>query len=107
MGPRIPLSYDDYTVGWIYVLPVETTAAKLILDKIHTPLPRLPMDQNTNILGSIGKHNVVITSLPSGAYGSTSATTIVQVQTDSSNKGNMAFLDHIITELSISANCCF
>jgi nucleoside phosphorylase len=76
MGTRITLSHDDYTVGWICALPVETAAAKLMLDEIHTPLPRMPMDQNSYILGSIGKHNVVITSLPSGAYGSTSATTV-------------------------------
>ncbi len=47
-----------------------------MLDKIHPPLPRLPTDQNTYILGSIGEHNVVIASLPSGAYGTTSATTV-------------------------------
>jgi nucleoside phosphorylase len=34
------------------------------------------MDQNTYILGSIGEHNIVIASLPSGAYGNTSATTV-------------------------------
>ena len=70
------LSHVNYTVGWICALPVETAAAKLMLDKIHPPLPRLPTDQNTYILGSIGEHNVVIASLPSGAYGTTSATTV-------------------------------
>jgi nucleoside phosphorylase len=34
------------------------------------------MDQNTYILGSIGQHNIVIASLPSGAYGNTSAATV-------------------------------
>lgn len=34
------------------------------------------MDQNTYILGSIGEQNIVIASLPSGAYGNTSATTV-------------------------------
>ena len=69
-------SHDDYTVGWICALPVETAAAKLMLDKIHPPLPRLPMDQNAYILGNIGEHNVVITTLPTGAYGTTSAATV-------------------------------
>ncbi|KAJ5240408.1 uncharacterized protein N7469_001999 [Penicillium citrinum] len=69
-------SHDDYTVGWICALPVETAAAKLMLDKIHPPLPRLPMDQNTYIFGSIGEHNIVIASLPTGAYGNTSAATV-------------------------------
>ncbi|KAJ5313205.1 uncharacterized protein N7443_000089 [Penicillium atrosanguineum] len=76
MEVRAPLSYGDYTVGWICALPVETAAAKLMLDEIHPPLPRLPMDQNTYILGSIGEHNVVIASLPSGVYGNTSAATV-------------------------------
>ncbi|CAI7594296.1 unnamed protein product [Penicillium pancosmium] len=69
-------SHDDYTVGWICALPVETAAAKLMLDNIHPPLPRLPRDQNAYILGSIGEHNVVIASLPTGAYGNISAATV-------------------------------
>lgn len=69
-------SHDDYTVGWICALPVETAAAKLMLDELHPPLPRLPNDQNTYILGKIGEQNIVIASLPSGAYGNTSATTV-------------------------------
>ncbi|CAG8109765.1 unnamed protein product, partial [Penicillium nalgiovense] len=76
MEARVQLSHDDYTVGWICALPVETAAAKLMLDKIHPPLPRLPMDQNTYILGNIGQHNIVIATLPGGAYGSTSAATV-------------------------------
>lgn len=76
MGTRAPLTHDDYTVGWICALPVETAAATLMLDKLHPALPHLRMDQNTYILGSIGEHNVVITSLPGGAYGNTSATSV-------------------------------
>ncbi|KAJ5680087.1 hypothetical protein N7536_011226 [Penicillium majusculum] len=76
MGTRSPLNHDAYTVGWICALPVETAAAKLMLDEIHPPLPRLPMDQNTYILGSIREHNVAITSLPSGVYGNISAATV-------------------------------
>lgn len=69
-------SHDDYTVGWICALPVETAAAKLMLDNIHPLLPRLPRDQNTYIFGSIGEHNVVIASLPTGVHGNTSAATV-------------------------------
>ncbi|KAF4237799.1 hypothetical protein CNMCM8980_002355 [Aspergillus fumigatiaffinis] len=76
MEARPSLSYDDYTVGWICALSLEAAAAKLMLDEIHPPLPRLLKDQNTYILGSIGKHNIVIASLPSGAYGTTSAATV-------------------------------
>ena len=68
--------HDDYTVGWICALPVEIAAAKLILDKIHPPLPRLPMDQNAYIFGNIGEDNIVITTLPTSAYGTTSAATV-------------------------------
>ncbi|KAJ5886400.1 uncharacterized protein N7473_009074 [Penicillium subrubescens] len=76
MESRIRLSNHDYSVGWICALPVETAAAKLMLDEEHPPLPRQPTDQNTYILGRIGGHNIVIASLPSGAYGSTSAATV-------------------------------
>jgi nucleoside phosphorylase len=34
------------------------------------------MDQNTYIFGSIGEHNIVIASLPPGAYGNISAATV-------------------------------
>ncbi len=70
------LSHDDYTVGWICALPVETAAARLMLEEIHRPLPHPLTDQNTYILGNIGGHNIVIASLPGGAYGNTSATTV-------------------------------
>ncbi|KAJ5151485.1 uncharacterized protein N7482_010737 [Penicillium canariense] len=76
MEAKSTLSHDDYTVGWICTLPVETAAAKLMLDEIHSPLPRLPMDQNIYILGSIREHNIVIATLPGGAYGTISAATV-------------------------------
>ncbi|CEJ62692.1 Putative TPR repeat protein [Penicillium brasilianum] len=72
----MPLSHEDYTVGWICALPLEMAAAKLMLDAIHPSLPRPPNDQNTYILGNVGKHKVVIAGLPSGAYGNTSATSV-------------------------------
>lgn len=67
MGART-WSHDDYTVGWICALPVETAAAKLMLDQIHPPLSQLPRDQNLYIFGSIGEHNVMIASLLTGIY---------------------------------------
>ncbi|KAJ5642040.1 hypothetical protein N7490_006040 [Penicillium lividum] len=76
MDVRVPLARDDYTVGWICALPVEMAAAKLMLNEIHPALPRLQADQNIYILGSIGEHNIVIASLPSGAYGNISAATV-------------------------------
>jgi nucleoside phosphorylase len=70
------LCHDDYAVGWICALPVEMAAAKLMLDEIHDPLPHPRADQNNYILGNIGEHNIVIASLPSGAYGTVSAATV-------------------------------
>jgi hypothetical protein len=76
MAARDPLSYNDYTVGWICALPLEMAAAKLMLDAIYPSLPRPPTDQNTYILGNIGEHNIVIACLPSGVYSNISAATV-------------------------------
>ncbi|KAJ6183378.1 hypothetical protein N7485_002020 [Penicillium canescens] len=51
-------------------------AAQVLLDEIHQDLPVQPNDHNAYILGSIGKHNVVIACLPYGQYGIASATTV-------------------------------
>ncbi|CEL03122.1 hypothetical protein ASPCAL04279 [Aspergillus calidoustus] len=70
---------DAYTVAWICALPVEVTAAKVMLDEIHTPPhPERPgSDQNAYTLGRLGNHHVVIACLPFGVYGTTSATAIL------------------------------
>ena len=69
-------SRDRYTVGWVAALSGERAAAMAMLDEIHgKPLdfeqPRT--DTNSYTWGRIGEHNVVIASLPPGAYGTTSA----------------------------------
>jgi nucleoside phosphorylase len=69
-------SHDDYTVGWICAIPLEMAAARAMLDNSHTSLPIRQNDHNTYTLGRIGEHNVVVTCLPSGVYGTTSATTV-------------------------------
>jgi nucleoside phosphorylase len=69
------LTVNDYTVGWVCALPKEQTAATVMLDQIHPDLPKLPNDHNTYTLGSIGKHNIVITCLPKGKVGPNPATT--------------------------------
>lgn len=51
-------------------------AAVSMLDERHPGLPTKPNDNNTYILGRIHGHNVAITCLPSGIYGTTSATTV-------------------------------
>ena len=70
------LSHDDYTVGWICALPLEMAAAKAMLDDVHADLPALQNDHNTYILGRISAHNVVVTCLPAGVYGTTSAAAV-------------------------------
>ena len=74
MSTKYRLTHPDYKVGWICALETEFIAAKAMLDEKHEPLHRIGHDDNIYILGRIGKHNVVITCLPSGRYGTTSAT---------------------------------
>ncbi|KAF3166228.1 hypothetical protein TWF225_000822 [Orbilia oligospora] len=73
------LEIEDYTIGWICALPLELTAAIAVLDERHeTPESRQENhDDNTYVCGCIGKHNIVITCLPSGVYGVTSASNVV------------------------------
>ncbi|UKZ89842.1 uncharacterized protein TrAFT101_004883 [Trichoderma asperellum] len=55
----------NYTVGWICALSTEQIAAAEFLDAEHESLEDQPLnDTNSYILGSIGKHNVVIAVLP-------------------------------------------
>ena len=75
---KAPKSCDLYTVGWIAALPLELAAATAMLDEQHEkPLDfaHPPSDKNSYTWGRIGEHNVVITSLPAGVYGTTSAAT--------------------------------
>ncbi|KAM5464207.1 hypothetical protein MauCBS54593_007026 [Microsporum audouinii] len=71
-------SRSDYTVGWICALPLEMAAAKAILDRRHPDLPADPAlnDTNAYVFGSLGGHNIVITCLPFGVYGTTSAAAV-------------------------------
>jgi nucleoside phosphorylase len=71
------LGNDEYTVGWITALALEGAAAEAMLDVEHEePQWQHENDHNNYTLGSIGKHNVVIASLPE-MYGPTAAATAV------------------------------
>src|SRR5467141_1615170 len=72
----IPMTHEDYTVAWICALPLETAAAKAMLDKTHLQLPPSAADDNAYMLGEISGHNIVIACLPSGVYGTVSAATV-------------------------------
>src|SRR4029077_18274132 len=47
-----------------------------MLDEEHPKLSQLPTDNNVYTLGAISGHNVVISCLPSGVYGTASATAV-------------------------------
>ncbi|KAN0087167.1 putative kinesin [Elaphomyces granulatus] len=70
------ITHEDYTVAWICALPLETAAAKAMLDKTHLQLPQSAADDNAYMLGEISGHNIVIACLPSGVYGTVSAATV-------------------------------
>ncbi|KAF4633956.1 hypothetical protein G7Y89_g4154 [Cudoniella acicularis] len=59
------LSPTAYTVGWLSALLTEFKAAQAMLDKRHNPLETVSNknDKNDYVLGSIGKHNVVMVCL--------------------------------------------
>jgi nucleoside phosphorylase len=69
--PKTVLRREDYTVAWIYALPIELAAARLMLDEEHD---NKLGDQNVICtLGRILDHNVVIIGLPAGRMGTESA----------------------------------
>ncbi|KAH8587961.1 hypothetical protein B0O99DRAFT_694005 [Bisporella sp. PMI_857] len=68
-----------YTIGWICAVGKELVAATAFLDEKHDDPDQLPAnDNNTYILGRIGKHNVVIAALPHWQYGLVSAATVAR-----------------------------
>ncbi|KAJ5752534.1 hypothetical protein N7520_009451 [Penicillium odoratum] len=72
-------SPDQYTVGWICAIQTEYTAAVVSLDELHDPPTSLPpRNQNDFTLGKIGNHNVVISVLPMGEYGTSSAAQVAE-----------------------------
>ncbi|KAJ6125828.1 Tetratricopeptide-like helical [Penicillium samsonianum] len=70
-------SHEDYTVAWICALPLEMTAAKTMLDKLHSQLSQPKSDHNAYTFGSVSGHNIVVACLPSGVYGTTSAAVVL------------------------------
>ncbi|RDA96188.1 hypothetical protein CP533_1689 [Ophiocordyceps camponoti-saundersi (nom. inval.)] len=69
-------SPDLYTIGWITALSIELAAATALLDQEHEApegFVQHSNDNNAYTWGRIGKHNVVIASLPAGIYGTNPA----------------------------------
>ncbi|KAE8372665.1 violaceus kinesin [Aspergillus bertholletiae] len=69
-------THNDYTVAWICALPLEIAATKAMLDEVHPSLPQPETDHNVYTLGRVSSHNVVVACLPSGVYGTISATAV-------------------------------
>jgi nucleoside phosphorylase len=71
-----------FTVAWITALALERAAAKAMFDEIYDDKPadfhKSEGDINVYSWGRVGKHNVVVVSLPSGEYGIASAATVAQ-----------------------------
>ncbi|KAJ6118794.1 NACHT nucleoside triphosphatase [Penicillium samsonianum] len=71
-------SPESYQIAWIAALPIERAAAEAMLDEEHaapTGFTRNQADTNVYTWGRVGDHNIVIASLASGVYGTTSAAT--------------------------------
>ncbi|KAJ5299516.1 hypothetical protein N7476_011073 [Penicillium atrosanguineum] len=69
----------NYTIGWICAITSEYVAAQAFLDEVHEGPEYLPAhNKNDYTLGRVGKHNVVISVLPLGLYGTSSATRVAE-----------------------------
>jgi nucleoside phosphorylase len=69
---------NDYTVSWICAISTEYIAAQALVDQRHgQPQYVAANDNNDYTLRSIGKHHVVIASLPDGEYGTSSPATVI------------------------------
>lgn len=66
-----------YTIGWIAAREHELVAATAMFDGDEHDSPddfaRHPRDTNQYFLGRIGRHNIIITSVPAGEEGTTPA----------------------------------
>lgn len=72
-------STKDYSVGWISAIKSEYVAAEVFLDETYDcPADLSPDDTNDYTYGRIGKHQVVISALPKGEYGISSATGVAK-----------------------------
>jgi nucleoside phosphorylase len=68
-----------YTVGWICATTSEYVAAQAFLDERHKGPEYLSLhNQNDYTLGRIGRHNVVLSVLPLGSYGTSSAARVAE-----------------------------
>jgi hypothetical protein len=77
MATRKQLTADAYTVGLIYVKPLEMKAITVMLDEIHQSVPMQLGDNSEYTLGRIGKHNVALAGPPRIAQGKAAIADVV------------------------------
>ncbi|EPS44985.1 hypothetical protein H072_968 [Dactylellina haptotyla CBS 200.50] len=70
-------THNRYTIAWICALSIELAAAQAMLDNVHEALHTYENDSNTYILGSIGRHDIVIACLPDTQYGTNNAAKVL------------------------------
>jgi nucleoside phosphorylase len=77
MCPKKLLPSDAYTVGLVYVKPLEMNAITVMLDEEYESVPLALGDKNEYTLGRIGKHNVAIVGPARGAQGKVAIADVV------------------------------
>jgi nucleoside phosphorylase len=78
MAPKRLLPSDAFTVGLVYVKPVEMNAITVMLDEEYQSVPLAVGDKNAYTLGRIGKHNVVIVGPGRGDQGKVAIASVVE-----------------------------
>lgn len=77
MAPKTLLPANAYTVGLIYVKPLEMNAITVMLDEEYESVTLAQEDKNEYTLGRIGKHNVAIVGPARGAQGKVAIADVV------------------------------
>lgn len=77
MSPKKLLPADAYTIGLIYVKPLEMNAITVMLDEEYERVSLAMGDKNEYVLGRIGKHNVAIVGPARGAQGKVAIADVV------------------------------
>lgn len=77
IGSKKLLLSDAYTVGLLYVKPLEMNAITVMLDEEYESVPLALGDKNEYTLGCIGKHNVAIVGPGRGAQGKVAIAEVV------------------------------
>ncbi|CAI6229044.1 unnamed protein product [Periconia digitata] len=71
------LDINQYTIAWVCALPIELSAARMMLEGDEHDTPTLAADENVYSFGTIGGHNIVIACLPDKDTGTVSMASLV------------------------------